>query len=490
MSQPQNGVGSNAFAASSGGSVSQPAPSLFDSRAVFNLVDDETSTPTPSLEVKIQIKNLPSKTTQNDIVHLLLFASDITNVEFTPSSPVEEQNSFLASLRRRVAVVTFATVEAAEKVRDHLQGKRISQDADPLVIEFLSYPLNRSRANGTSPPSDLAATTPPPSMLPSGMFPMGQTMDYMNARSTPTQPPTLSTGKSLIQTEDDNYGQMVKESMNFMKISQKPRRATNPTFPGLAMSVNTNVGGMNPLSSASINSPIATPHSAMPPTSAIGTVPPSHNLHFTQFPRMLPAANPADQNPPCNTLYVGNLPMNTSEDELKALFSRQRGYKRLSFRTKNNGPMCFVEFEDVAFATRALNELYGRGLSNSVKGGIRLSFSKNPLGVRTPSNGVNGVSSPLTPQAPNGFPTTLHAPPGLGFPGQPSISTPTGTVPPQLPGTTVLSPLNTQAPPLQNNKYDLGGSGTMSANGSQMDLHGLLKKQSTFPQQQLPSFLV
>ncbi|KAK9471141.1 uncharacterized protein V1510DRAFT_217841 [Dipodascopsis tothii] len=99
--------------------------------------------------------------------------------------------------------------------------------------------------------------------------------------------------------------------------------------------------------------------------------------------RVLPPANPADQNPPCNTLYVGNLPMNTSEDELKALFSRQRGYKRLCFRTKMNGPMCFVEFEDVAYATRALNELYGRGLSNSVKGGIRLSFSKNPLGVRS-----------------------------------------------------------------------------------------------------------
>ena len=95
-----------------------------------------------------------------------------------------------------------------------------------------------------------------------------------------------------------------------------------------------------------------------------------------------PPVNPADQNPPCNTLYVGNLPIDTSEDELKAMFSKQRGYKRLCFRTKQNGPMCFVEFEDVSFATKALNELYGVQLHNSVKGGIRLSFSKNPLGVR------------------------------------------------------------------------------------------------------------
>lgn len=114
--------------------------------------------------------------------------------------------------------------------------------------------------------------------------------------------------------------------------------------------------------------------------------------------RVPPPANPADQNPPCNTLYVGNLPPDASEMELRALFQPQAGFRRLSFRTKQNssgvshhGPMCFVEFEDVAHATRALAELYGRQLvrangAASNKGGIRLSFSKNPLGVRGPSH--------------------------------------------------------------------------------------------------------
>ncbi|ORY85019.1 hypothetical protein BCR37DRAFT_257024 [Protomyces lactucae-debilis] len=92
--------------------------------------------------------------------------------------------------------------------------------------------------------------------------------------------------------------------------------------------------------------------------------------------------NPADQNPPCNTLYVGNLPLATTEEELKSLFSRQQGYRRLCYRTKSNGPMCFVEFEDVHYAIQALKLLQGVILSSSIKGGIRLSFSKNPLGVR------------------------------------------------------------------------------------------------------------
>lgn len=91
------------------------------------------------------------------------------------------------------------------------------------------------------------------------------------------------------------------------------------------------------------------------------------------------SSNPADQNPPCNTLYVGNLPSNTNEEELKIMFSKCPGYKRLSFRNKSNGPMCFVEFEDTIYAAQALQELHGNPLSNSVKGGIRLSFSKNPL---------------------------------------------------------------------------------------------------------------
>lgn len=129
-----------------------------------------------------------------------------------------------------------------------------------------------------------------------------------------------------------------------------------------------------------------------------------------------PPENPANQNPRCNTLYVGNLPSDASEDELRMIFVPQRGYRRMCYRTKSNGPMCFVEFGDIKTATRALQELYGRTLSNSDNGGIRLSFSKNPLGVRTtPGNfgGFNvGIGNP-----PSGF--AVNAPParlGLSVP--------------------------------------------------------------------------
>ncbi|KAJ6164578.1 hypothetical protein N7470_003250 [Penicillium chermesinum] len=186
------------------------------------------------------------------------------------------------------------------------------------------------------------------------------------------------------------------------------------------------------------NGPSGQRMSASGPSSAYpGAVNHGHGYPYgsQHTPRhSLPAANPNDLNPPCNTLYVGNLPPDTSEEELKALFSKQRGYKRLCFRNKQNGPMCFVEFDEVAMASKALNELYGYKLSNSVKTGIRLSFSKNPLGVRSGQPGSMSSSNPLsgpsvTPggsslggvhnhmfSSVSGPPPGLAAPPGLAMP--------------------------------------------------------------------------
>jgi hypothetical protein len=66
----------------------------------------------------------------------------------------------------------------------------------------------------------------------------------------------------------------------------------------------------------------------------------------------------------------------------------------------------------VQFATRALNDLYGNNLKGLVKGGIRLSYSKNPLGVRTPigtsnSNTLQQLSQNNNNNTPNGtYPST------------------------------------------------------------------------------------
>jgi RNA recognition motif-containing protein len=71
-----------------------------------------------------------------------------------------------------------------------------------------------------------------------------------------------------------------------------------------------------------------------------------------------------------NTLYVGNLPAisppalppNFLEESLRSMFQTCPGYKRMSFRQKINGPMCFVEFEDIHFAANCIQNLYGHTL--------------------------------------------------------------------------------------------------------------------------------
>ncbi|KAI1428190.1 hypothetical protein F5Y12DRAFT_79496 [Xylaria sp. FL1777] len=81
----------------------------------------------------------------------------------------------------------------------------------------------------------------------------------------------------------------------------------------------------------------------------------------------------------CDTLNIANLPINTSEEELRPMITRQEGYKRMYFRTEQNGPICLVQFQDASFATRALFQLYGRSLRKGVNGGIRVYYTDRQL---------------------------------------------------------------------------------------------------------------
>lgn len=202
------------------------------------------------------------------------------------------------------------------------------------------------------------------------------------------------------------------------------RRATAPQLPLAAqmasLSLNTGSNGLpTPQHGNQSMYPQSAHSTTMSPTGMNGSLGNSHQSSYPGYERVLPPVNPADQNPPCNTLYVGNLPMDAQEDELRRIFQAVRGYRRMCYRSKANGPMCFVEFEDVGCATRAMNDMYGKTLSNSRKGGIRLSFSKNPLGVRnTPAPGSGpggsmGGHHGMMGHATNGFAAANGPPPGL-----------------------------------------------------------------------------
>lgn len=379
----------------------------------------------------IRIRKLPPNITERDIRNILLFAKDLQEVRLTDGN--------------RTAFALFGSQQSAIQAQDCLNGKSIDPlESNVLSVELLdkneplsldSTPLSAGNSSPTSDSLSNGYTTRPPYPRTAGVSLMNGTNGVSGA--TGINGIGITSGISQISLDNGNYYE--QSFLQQLPYHRNGPFSTDGELDGDDLRV---LGSRNrAMTNPPINAPSRIPHLPQLTTTNVGTsfMSPSHHIaspigmnspstwhtnnNHTLHPRNLPAANPADQNPPCNTLYVGNLPVNTTEDELKNLFSRQRGYKRLMLKPKPQGPMCFVEFEDIDFATKALADLYGRNLSNSVKGGIRLSFSKNPLGVRSPSN-VH-TPTPLTPGTPVGnnmgstqfpFTTASHNPPGLPTP--------------------------------------------------------------------------
>ncbi|KAI0475894.1 hypothetical protein GGR56DRAFT_441685 [Xylariaceae sp. FL0804] len=417
---------------------------------------------TPASVSQVLIRRLPSDTTEEKLRLMLLFSQELLDVEMLSAEQSKDPGCLSA-------VVKFKTPAGAQQAKDMLQGKSIMSNDVELIVEALSgsptasrrYPMESAASVAPSGPPSTASSGPtsrqpsrfndtfqslerisPPmnGIYGSNELPNPESSAHYKSLFSPQSPignhltdRARISGKTLINhdsAEDDETRELLKDPVAYAENgATAQRRATAPQLPISRMgslSLNTTANGATSL--PQYGHPSMTPLSAhgntMSPTAmSNGSHAMNYQLGGQHYQRHnFPPVNPADQNPPCNTLYVGNLPIDTSEEELKAMFSKQRGYKRLCFRTKQNGPMCFVEFEDVSFATKALHELYGQPLHNSVKGGIRLSFSKNPLGVRSgqapgqngasPMAGVNGLMS----GSGGGFTTANGPPPGLAAP--------------------------------------------------------------------------
>lgn len=122
--------------------------------------------------------------------------------------------------------------------------------------------------------------------------------------------------------------------------------------------------------------------------------------HMMGSPQALPVTGFAPvtnkyDNPPCNTLFIGNLGDNVDENELVQLFCTQPGYKQLKLLRNTRQVSCFVEFHDVATAAAVHNGLQGAIISSSDRGPVRIQYSKNPFGKRSPqTTSSSNVFSP------------------------------------------------------------------------------------------------
>ncbi|GIL93367.1 hypothetical protein Vretifemale_20767 [Volvox reticuliferus] len=94
-----------------------------------------------------------------------------------------------------------------------------------------------------------------------------------------------------------------------------------------------------------------------------------------------------DDNPPCNTLFVGNLADTVDENELRNLFSNAPGFRQLKLMRGPKATLGFVEFDDVPTAMAAHAAQQGAILASSDRGPIRVQYSKNPFGRKRDVDG-------------------------------------------------------------------------------------------------------
>lgn len=430
------------------------------------VIDGADATPSASA---LLLRKLSASMTQETLNSMLLFASDLIDTQFVNSAPGSEDHGL------QMAVARFSSIEGASEVRQRLHGKPNASGDASMMVEIIKGPnivgqqrrvsdaqaahLSTSASSGGSSHGRASRfsnqfqtleqrTSPTRASRVSGSLDFTNMDGAANSKIedlfSPTSPIRTTANRARLpsrsvmgdETTDDETRELLSNPVAFAEGNHRNRNtARMPISQFGNLRLDTNDGNaydglgypmMSPTSGNGTYSSRSGPRSMQTPntdhSSSYGFSPTSPHNTFSPNSRthQFPPANPADQNPPCNTLYVGNLPLDTSEDELKAIFSKQRGYRRLCFRTKHNGPMCFVEFEGITEATRALKELYGHMLHNSVKGGIRLSFSKNPLGVRKDQMSMHAPMSAMGSPYGNfggpGFATANGPPPGLSMP--------------------------------------------------------------------------
>ncbi|KAH9297512.1 hypothetical protein KI387_029194, partial [Taxus chinensis] len=103
-----------------------------------------------------------------------------------------------------------------------------------------------------------------------------------------------------------------------------------------------------------------------PPGNVQDSVPPSSTAH-SKAP-----ASATGGNPPCPTLFIANLGPTCSEDELTQVLSRYAGFLKLKMQIRGGLPVAFVDFQDTACSTQALNQLQSVSLGSSDRGGMRV----------------------------------------------------------------------------------------------------------------------
>jgi len=252
-----------------------------------------------------------------------------------------------------VAFVTFENREQAEGTKLELQGVRFDPELPTTIrIEFAKANTKAAKPTIFRPPSFPVHGTGPGG-IPSPTF--------------PTFDPTtgIFTTHEAAWSHSTNF-----TDINGNTITTIPPQMHPPGIPALPMGTSPLMGCLSPLDRLAALS-LNLPHGLAPL--------PMNGQHHPLIQN--PMIAPTDNSTPCTTLFVANLGHNTTEEELKQLFTRIPSFRRLKMlRNKGTTPVAFVEYSDIMSAVQARSLLHGQMLFTSENGGIRIEFAKNRMG--------------------------------------------------------------------------------------------------------------
>jgi hypothetical protein len=83
-----------------------------------------------------------------------------------------------------------------------------------------------------------------------------------------------------------------------------------------------------------------------------------------------------------DTIFIANMSPESSEEELKTMLnSHTTGYKRCKLVNQRGTVTAFAQFEDIKCASAAIGFLQGRPHMALDSSGLRVEYSKKPMGV-------------------------------------------------------------------------------------------------------------
>ncbi|XP_065184003.1 RNA-binding protein with multiple splicing 2-like isoform X2 [Sycon ciliatum] len=252
-----------------------------------------------------------------------------------------------------VAFCTFLSRESAEKAKAELQGLKFDPDLpQTLRLEFAKSNTKMTRKQAII--SNMIATN---SNSTSPNFTPATNSTFFEPWQVPIGPTSAT------------IGQLPPLSVAMSGYNNDVTVVSPGHYPAANISP-TNSVHLPGVSHAEVMPTVASPLSTV--TTLGGT-------------QSSPPAQWAAKMSPCNTLFVANLGTYTTEQELREVFGRFPGFRRLRLHSKGSTPVAFVEFTDETFAHNSLVYLQGFQLLSSERGGIRIEFARNRMGDRGPS---------------------------------------------------------------------------------------------------------